>query len=274
MRLKHNKKRNTAFVYEALVRELTKAVIRKNSNKKNKIVSIIKEHFSGDTMLAKELSLYRAIYETKDLERTEAERLIFEARLAHKSLDSGKLFREQSALIQKINKSMSSDIYNNFVPNYRSIASAYSIFSKDVEPKDRVLLEGKMAEVMSSTASSENSEEVKHIDNLVYKTFVDKFNTQYGNSLLEEQKELLSKYIASFSDNGVELKVYMNEEIGRLKTAVAIAKSNEHILADEDMSRKAKKVYELLEAFKEREVDDTMLERTLKIQDLVKEISE
>ena len=45
MRLKHNKKRNIAFVYEALVRELTESVVKNNKNKQNKIVGIIKEHF-------------------------------------------------------------------------------------------------------------------------------------------------------------------------------------------------------------------------------------
>ena len=54
MRLKHNKKRNTAFVYEALVRELTKAVIKKDNNKKKKVVAIIKEFYSNDTELFKE----------------------------------------------------------------------------------------------------------------------------------------------------------------------------------------------------------------------------
>ena len=48
MRLKHNKKRNTAFVYETLVRELTESVVKNNKNKQNKIVSIIKEHFSKE----------------------------------------------------------------------------------------------------------------------------------------------------------------------------------------------------------------------------------
>ena len=37
MRLKHNKKRNTAFVYEALVRELTESVVKNNKNKQNKV---------------------------------------------------------------------------------------------------------------------------------------------------------------------------------------------------------------------------------------------
>ena len=30
MKLKHNKKRNTAFLYEALVKELTKAIVNKD----------------------------------------------------------------------------------------------------------------------------------------------------------------------------------------------------------------------------------------------------
>ena len=35
MRLKHNKKRNTAFVYEALVRELTESVVKNNNTVAN-----------------------------------------------------------------------------------------------------------------------------------------------------------------------------------------------------------------------------------------------
>lgn len=61
---------------------------------------------------------------------------------------------------------------------------------------------------------------MQHIDNLTYKTFVNKFNETYDKTLRAEQKELLTNYIVSFSDNGVGLKSYLNEEIGRLKNAV------------------------------------------------------
>jgi len=274
MRLKHNKKRNTAFVYEALVRELTKAVIRENKSKKAKIVSIIKEHFSSGTMLAKELSLYRAIYDSRNLDKDIAEKVIIESRISHKSIDAKKLFKEQSALIKKINMKLSANIYNNFVPNYRSIASAYSIFSTEIEPKDRVLLEQKMAELMSSNPAQSTADDVEHIDNIVYKTFVEKFNVQYSGSLLEEQKELLSRYIASFSDNGIDLKVFMNEEIGRLKSVVSFAKNSEHIRTDEDMQKKTERVHEVLENFKNEEMNEDMIKRTLKIQDLAREMSE
>ena len=53
MKLKHNKKRNTAFIFEALVKELTKSVIKKNDAKKRQIAGIIKEHFKNDSIPTK-----------------------------------------------------------------------------------------------------------------------------------------------------------------------------------------------------------------------------
>jgi len=41
--MKHNKRRNTAFVYEALVRELTKHTIQKNEEKKRAVLDVIKK---------------------------------------------------------------------------------------------------------------------------------------------------------------------------------------------------------------------------------------
>jgi len=38
MKMKHNKKRNTAFLYECLIKELTKTIVRKEIDKKEKIV--------------------------------------------------------------------------------------------------------------------------------------------------------------------------------------------------------------------------------------------
>ncbi len=43
--MKHNKKRNTAFLYECLIKEITKAVVRKDSARKESIINIVKEHF-------------------------------------------------------------------------------------------------------------------------------------------------------------------------------------------------------------------------------------
>ena len=61
---RHNKKRNTAFIYEALVRELTKCVVAKDGNRKAAVVSIVREHFAKGSLLRQELELYKALYES------------------------------------------------------------------------------------------------------------------------------------------------------------------------------------------------------------------
>ena len=55
--MKHNKKRNTAFIYETLTRELTKAIVDKDSDRKETVLAIIKEGFGGDSTLARTFSL-------------------------------------------------------------------------------------------------------------------------------------------------------------------------------------------------------------------------
>ena len=68
MKIKHNKKRNTAFVYEALVREATVAILKNDRERKNKVISIIKKHFHNESMLHKDLEFYRSLYENQNLE--------------------------------------------------------------------------------------------------------------------------------------------------------------------------------------------------------------
>ena len=271
MRLKHNKKRNTAFVYEALVRELTKSIVKNNKNKQMKIVSIMKEHFAKGTELNKELDLYKSVYETKDIERNIAEKIVVEAKQRYSDLDKKAVFQEQSALINKINKTLSKGIFSNFVPNYKNLATVYSIFQDALPVKDRVLLEQSIVEHMSPSVVTQ--EEKQPIDNIVYNTFVSKFNDEYSTVLSENQKGLLNKYISSFSDNGLEFKFYVNEELGSLKEKLQESKSLEVINEDEILKNKIDNVYSILESYKEKEIDPILIETMLKTQDLIDEIN-
>ena len=268
MRLKHNKKRNTAFVYEALVRELTESVVKNNKNKQNKIVSIIKDHFKGDSLLKEELELYKSIYETRHIEKTTAEKIVVQVKEKHDSIDKRKLFLEQSALINKINRTLSNKVYNNFVPNYKTIASVYSIFQEALPIRDRVLLEENIVDQMS--ASVEIVQETQQpIDSLVYGTFVTKFNEEYSDSLNENQKTLLSTYVSSFQDNGVDLKIYLNEEIGRIKGKLSELKNENQ---DSNLKEKIEKVYNILDNTKTREIDTETLEIVLSTQQLLEDL--
>ena len=268
-RLKHNKKRNTAILYETLIRELTKAIVRKNSESKEKIVSMIKEHFNKSSVLSKELTLYKALCETYDMKPSTAEKLIYEIREKYKELDQKEIFQEQSGLIKKMNK-LSKSVFSNFVPNYKSLATVYHIFNPETSTKDRVLLEESVFSHLVKKVK-EKAENMKSVDNLTYKTFVSKFNEEYAD-LLNEQRGLLAKYISSFVDNGVELKIYLNEEIARLKEVVSKSLNMKEIKEDETMTTKTNEILNMIENFKNHPVSRELVGKVLKIQNLVQEI--
>jgi hypothetical protein len=270
MRIKHNKKRNTAFVYEALVREATVAILKNDHGRKNKAVSIIKKHFHGDSLLRRDLDCYRSLYENQNFSKNMSEKIFKEVRIQHSMIDPHGLFKQQTELIHDINKKLSSDVFNNFVVNYKALATIDQIFSSKTSPKNRVILENEIIIGMSKNISQK--ELGVNVDNILFKTFVEKFNTKYEGELLEEQKDLLVRYISSFSDNALELKCFLNEEIGRLKAQLSKAAIEEEIKTDVDMLAKTNKLIERLEDFAKKDISEEVLFTVLKTQALVKEI--
>jgi len=271
MKIKHNKKRNTAFVYESIIREGTAAILKNDANTKNKVVSLIKKHFQVGSMLRKDLECFRSLYENQSLDPTTSEKILKEAKLEKRLIDDEALFNSQSSLIRDINKDLSPTLFNNFVPNYRTLATIAQIFSTNTSPKNRVILENQVIHNMSQKGEWDSGEKV---DNLLYRSFVSKFNDKYESELLEEQKTLLSYYISSFTDNSLELKTFLNEEIGRLKGQLKNALDLEEVKNDKDMLRKTHTVIEHLEGFTRTGVDEQVLKTVLKTQQLVKEIFE
>jgi len=273
MKFKHNKKRNTAFLFETLIRELTKSTLGKDHDRKDTILSIVKEHFAKKTILSKELELYKSLYKSDDLTPPLAEKLLKEVKREHKSLDQKKIFEAQSKLIRKINRKLSNKVFSNFVPNYKNLATIHQIFnSKNANPKSRILLEQNYIKIISSSINLKENI-LAPVDKLTFKTFINKFNDRYSADLLKEQKSLLKYYITSFTDQGLELKIFLNEEIDRLKKELHKTILTETVQNDKKLFGKTKKVLNIVENFRNREVDNKMVEIILKVQELVKETS-
>ena len=83
---------------------------------------------------------------------------------------------------------------------------------------------------------------------------------------------MLSKYVLSFVDNGLELKVYLNEELGRLKKEIKESQELEEIREDETMIQNTKKVLKLIDSFSKEQLDEAQIKKVLKIQELVREV--
>ena len=269
MKIRHNKKRNTAFVYEALVREATVAVLKEDVERRDKTISIIKRHFHSKSLLRQDLECYRSLYENQSLDENTSQKVLTESRRQKMMIDPTGLFKQQTELIHDINKELTPEVFNNFVPNYKALATIDQMFSQKTSPKNRVILEGEIVKGMSTTTQNA---ETPAIDNVTFRTFVGKFNDKYENGLLQEQKDLLTRYITSFSDNGLELKMYLNTEIGRLKTKLAEAVNVDAIKNDEDMLNKTNQIVEKLKSFAKSDINENVLMTVLKTQSLVEEI--
>ena len=265
--MKHNKKRNTAFLYECLIRELTKAILKEDKQRQTKVKGLLREFFTKGKVLAKELDLYKSLLESKELNQDFSRRLMIETKKDFDELDRKDIFNEQTSLINKINKALGNKAFSNFVPNYKDLATIGLYFqNSNLGAKKRIMLEDKVVGYL--TRLDESQTEMKPVDQLEFKMFVKRFNQTYEHSLLREQKDLLSNFIVSFSDNGLGLKSFMNEEIGRLKGSVDSYIDDSNTPLNENF----KKVRAKLDSYRKRPIDSKMVEEVFYIQDLLAEV--
>ena len=267
MKLNHNKKRNTAFLYETLIAELTKSSLKNNKDLQETIIKILKEYFGKTKVLAKELKLYKEISELDGYERNIVTKIVEEAKKRRESLDDKDIFNEQTKLINKINKLVGKDVYDNFVPNYKSLASIYQIFNDSTPIKAKVILENNLISQLSKTKTV-IEESAPKVSKAVYKIFTKKFNEKYGE-LLENQKTLLKLYIESVQDQGLELKSYINEEISSIRETI-----NEYSNTEEGktVQESIEKIKEELNSFKGQYINEDIIKKILKMQSLTEEI--
>lgn len=273
MKSKHNKKRNTAFLYEIIVREITNSILEKNEQNKKFFLNVCKTFFSKDTILKKELELYKSINESYEMPLNLAEKLLNEAKFQYDCLNKKKIFDEQTKLINILNKYSNGTIFNTFVPDYKNLATLSQIFNNTITIKEKVLLENTIVTKMTSSPENAEKDKLETLDTLTYKLFVKKFNEQYGETLLTEQKELLTKYVMSFADSGVEFKVYLNEEIQRIKECLNNSLKIKEISENSFLNEKTNLVLKKVEQYNKKIIDQNMIQEILKIQSLIKEVN-
>jgi uncharacterized protein YpuA (DUF1002 family) len=106
------------------------------------------------------------------------------------------------------------------------------------------------------------------IDNLVYRQVVQNFNKKYNSNLNESQRKLIESYVLSISDGGMQFQFNLNEEISRIKEAITNYKDS-----DSSVASRLGSVLELIESFKKTPLNEQVLEKVLKLQALVEEIT-
>ena len=275
MKFKHNKRRNTAFLYEILVRELVKSAMKKDEGRKKTTIDVMKRFFNADAPLGKELKVYKALYETTNLSAIDAERLLIEAKRTFFGtgfVSPEEVYDEQSQLIATINKKLSPSVFTNFVPNYKSLATIQQVFSKDVSIPNRIMLERKILDDLSAKKLIvEKKEDKVKINDLAIKTAVKIFNKKYEN-LSENQKILISKFLVKNEETEAELKLFVAEELSRIKNKLSSSLTIKEFQEDAIMKNKAQKTLFLIEEVLKNEIGEEEASLILKLQELEKEL--
>jgi len=228
-KIKHSKFKNTGFIFELLVRQITAEVM---SSSKSVAEKLLKEHFNSKQELSKELKLYQYLINEKYNSESKAEQFINTILEARKKIDEKKLTKEKYNLIKEIKETYDLDEFiKSPISNYKTLASIYKIFETVVtdaqyEPTDIVSARFTIAENIIN--SSIQNKEVKIKDAVLeeyrkqdddlravsYKLLVESFNNKYSN-LTNDQKGLLREYINNINNTG-KLSEYVSNEVTKL----------------------------------------------------------
>ena len=247
---------------------MTKCITAKDDEGKLNILSIIKEFFAEGTDLKKEKDLLGNIVYSENMTSRNVERLIFHTREEYAKLNSEFIFVQQTKLIKEINKQLGSNVFKTFVKNYKRIATAHQLFNAELNPKQRVMIEQTLLNPKQKIAK----EDLVHIDKLVYTKFVENFNKKYASELFEEQSKLLTYYITSFTDNGVGLKTFVNEEISRIGVQLKESIQNYEIQENSELETGIGKIIEKVSNFSKTPINEAMLKDIINLQQLIREL--
>jgi len=228
-KIKHSKFKNTGFLFELLVRQITSEVM---SSSKSVAEKLLKEHFNSKQELSKELKLYQYLINEKYNSESKAEQFINTILEARKKIDEKKLTKEKYNLIKQIKETYNlEEFIKSPISNYKTLASIYKIFETVItdtqyEPTDIVSARFTIAEnIINSSIQNKDvklkdavlEEYRKQDDDLravSYKLLVESFNNKYSN-LTNDQKGLLREYINNINNTG-KLNEYVSTEVTKL----------------------------------------------------------
>lgn len=231
MKVKHSKFKNTAILFELLVKQITQEVLS-NSNK-NLSEKIIKEFFNSRKELAKELKLYNWIVKERFSNNDDAKLFLQEVIEERKKLDESKLAKEKYNLIRTIKESYELDKFlSSNLQNYKLLASIYKVFEsktqgRKVEIRDFIDSNNTILEHITTTKSvkkpqeklyEEFKQQSEDLRLLTYKLLIENFNSKYSN-LDDSQKGLLREFINNVSNTSTFSK-FINEEAKKVLTSL------------------------------------------------------
>ena len=281
-KIKHSKFKNTGFIFELLVRQVTSEILTSNKSVAEKI---LKEFYNSKKELSKELKLYQYLINEKYNSEAKAEKFIDTILEARKRLDEKKIVKEKYNLIKAIKETYNlDDFIKSPISNYKVLASIYKVFEskrangydiKDIFNSKITLIENITSKPAQKTQPTEDKKLIesykqqdKDLRLLTYKILVETFNKKYTN-LNESQKNLLKEYINNIS-NTTKFKDYVGQELPNIISELNGIKAK---LKDKVTQIKLSETISVLEKMKiGKTVSDSQVSSIMLSYELIKEL--
>jgi len=224
----HSKFRNTAILFELLTRQVASDTIC--GVEASPALGIIRQFFSKDSELSKELTLYNTLLRERLTQTNRADYLINAVLKLRTKLNNNKLREQKYGLIREIKKHYDlNKFFRTPLSEYRLCASIYRLFEgatishvAEVVNSRFTILEhltrrsGVVAESGVSVEGYLNQDEDVRL--LAYKLMLDKFNSKY-DGLSAKQKSILREYINNVS-NTPKLRDFVVAESALIKKQI------------------------------------------------------
>jgi hypothetical protein len=203
----HNKKRNTALLYEFLVRTISSALVEGDKKKSSTALRILRRYFKPGTQLYKEFRLFNSLVKTTVSSDSVVSSILTEARAAAQVADVTTLDHEKSLLIRSINHLINDEnFYDQPVAEYRLYATIQTLLNEWRKPSGTADIasianyEGQLREWLLTEKKKENHtliDETPGTTRLLMKVMMKKLNEKYSSALNDDQREIIKAYAFS-----------------------------------------------------------------------------
>lgn len=280
-KLKHSKYKNTGFLYEMIVRQITADIL---AGRTSMAETLLPKYFGRGTELGKELQLYQTLLNKNMTSESKAERLIDAVIGARKRLSEHKLHREKFELVKEIKAKYNiEEFFRSQVPAYRVLASIYKLFEnatsselyrpKDVFNSRNTLVESIIGEKAVTQEKVDPLLEAfikqdADVRNLTQFLFLKRFNEKY-KGLNTQQKKLLREYINNVSNTN-SLSGYLKQEVPRIQDTLEKIKAK--INDDVTVIKLNETIKQLGTAMHGKVVKDNQVTAVMMAYELIKEL--
>lgn len=278
----HNKKRNTALLYEFLIRTISSSLVEGDKKKSSTALRILRRYFKPGTQLYKEFRLFNALVKTTVSSDSVASSIISEARSAAATIELDVLDREKSLLIRSINHIIKDEnFYDQPVAEYRLYATVQTLLNEWRKPKgtaDIVSLanyENQLREWLISEKKKVDQpllDETPGTTRLLMKVMMKKLNEKYS-SLNDDQRDIIRAYaFSTANDDQSTIKKKLEETRKKLVESIdsyVVEKKEDTFLTKKLQEAKDTMISESLDV-----VDDSVVSKFMLYSTLHQELSD